>query len=77
MIQARVLNWRQLEKLQLVLIERIMDLSNVHQSELIIYLSQFDFPGTRAEVVASVSSYLNKILERVLKPAAEAAKTRP
>ncbi len=58
MIQARVLNWRQLEKLQLVLIERVMDLSNVDQSELILYLAQFDFPGTRAELVSRVSNYL-------------------
>ena len=60
LIQARVLNWKQLEKLQLVLIDRIMDLANFQESALVSYLAQFDFPGTTFEVAQRVRDYLRR-----------------
>jgi len=60
LIQARILNWKQLEKLQLVLIERLMDLANVQEGGLVGYLAQFDFPGTTSEVATRVGDYLRR-----------------
>ncbi len=60
LIQARVLNWKQLEKLQLVLIDRIMDLANFQDSAIVAYLAQFDFPRTTFEVATRVRDYLRR-----------------
>ena len=60
LVRARILNWKQLEKLQLVLIERVMDLANIHGSALVDYLAQFDFPGTTNEVADQVRDYLKR-----------------
>lgn len=60
LIQARVLNWKQLEKLQLTLIERLMDMANLRDSAIVGYLAQFDFPGTTAEVASRVRAYLRR-----------------
>lgn len=61
LVHARILNLKQLEKLQLALIERIMDHTNVQGSPLVEYLAQFDFPGTTAEVAARVRAYLKRL----------------
>ena len=61
LVHARILNLKQLEKLQLVLIERIMDHANVSGSALVEYLAQFDFPGTTAEVAARTRAYLKRL----------------
>ena len=60
LIQARILNWKQLEKLQLVLIERLMDMANLQDSAIVGYLAQFDFPGTTFEVASRVREYLRR-----------------
>lgn len=60
LIQARVLNWKQLEKLQLVLIDRLMDMANFQDSAIVGYLAQFDFPGTTFEVASRVRDYLRR-----------------
>ncbi len=61
LVHARILNLKQLEKLQLTLIERIMDLANVQGSALVDYLAQFDFPGTTSEVAARARAYLKRL----------------
>lgn len=61
LVHARILNLKQLEKLQLVLIERMMDLANTQGSALVDYLAQFDFPGTTAEVAARARAYLKRL----------------
>ncbi len=61
LIHARILNLKQLEKLQLVLIERIMDHANEQGSALVDYLAQFDFPGTTSEVAARTRAYLRQL----------------
>ncbi len=60
LVQARVLNWKQLEKLQLVLIDRLMDLASFQESAIVGYLAQFDFPGTTHEVATRVRDYLRR-----------------
>jgi serine/threonine protein kinase len=61
LVHARILNLKQLEKLQLVLIERIMDHANVNCSPLVEYLAQFEFPGTTSEAAARTRAYLKRL----------------
>lgn len=61
LVHTRILSLKQLEKLQLILIERIMDTANVNGSELVEYIAQFDFPRTTAEVAARTRAYLKRL----------------
>ncbi len=61
MVGKRVYNWRQIEKLLLILIERLMNEVSNDESELLQFLHQFDFPGTAAEVRERVQAYIKRL----------------
>jgi serine/threonine protein kinase len=66
MVGKRVYNWKQIEKLQLVLIERLMNEGSDDECDLINFLSQFDFPGTASEVRSRIQMYLQRLAQGIM-----------